>query len=209
MTSRASAAAASSRSRGRGGSRRRPDGDRGGEPGRVGGGARECLVGRARTTRRSGVAEAVTREGEETGSAFLASSGLVIQGQVAVPPRRPGRRGGVHRARRSSSAPAHGFDTVIAWGSRLPRPRAGRARRTRSARRCSRASGWTGRFPTPRTSGRPASPADARWSRPGSCPRGSLSSGRPAGRLRRPEPSTPTTRPGARTSRRRSCSPAR
>ena len=62
------------------------------------------------------VAEAVTREGEETGSAFLASSGLVIQGQVAY------RRGDLADAEAYIAAgielgAGHGFDTVIAWGA--------------------------------------------------------------------------------------------
>ena len=62
------------------------------------------------------VAEAVTREGEETGSAFLVSSGLVMQGQVAY------RRGDLADAEAYIASgielgAGHGFDTVIAWGA--------------------------------------------------------------------------------------------
>jgi DNA-binding CsgD family transcriptional regulator len=62
------------------------------------------------------VAEAVTREGEEAGSAFLVSSGLVMQGQVAY------RRGDLADAEAYIASgielgAGHGFDTVIAWGA--------------------------------------------------------------------------------------------
>jgi DNA-binding CsgD family transcriptional regulator len=62
------------------------------------------------------VAESVTREGEDTGSAFLASSGLVMQGRVAL------QRGDLADAEAYITSGielgvGHGFDTVIAWGA--------------------------------------------------------------------------------------------
>ena len=62
------------------------------------------------------VAEDVTRVGEETGSAFLASSGITMQGQVAW------HRGALADADAYYSsaielAVAHGFVTVTGWGA--------------------------------------------------------------------------------------------